>query len=136
MELALRAIHFLGGILWIGGTVAIAVVAGQIKSSNEEAFKALRGASLKVATGGMLLAWIGGLGVLIPSFTSVYVKQGWMHGKLTLVLIAAALSGVLSAKLRKAAAGETVAPATVQTLGLIIGAIALAVVILATLRPF
>lgn len=140
--LLLRAIHFLGGIFWIGGIVAVAFAAAALRTSNTEAgsgnesVRALRAVSLKVATTGMVAAWIGGLGILLPAFTSHYATQGWMHAKLTLVLIAAALSGLLSAQLRRAEAGEPIATGAVRAMGFALTAIAILIVLLVTAKPF
>jgi putative membrane protein len=71
------------------------------------AAEAARKVALYVASPGMLLTWLVGLAVLIPNFSALYAKAGWMHGKLTLVFIASGLTGALSGMLRKIAAGDT-----------------------------
>ena len=104
-ELALVA-HFLGLIFWIGGSVAALSVAGYVaREDNQGALVAARKAMLYWATPGMLLAWIGGLTVLLPDFAEIYARAGWMHAKLTLLLVLSAVTGIASGRLRKAAAG-------------------------------
>lgn len=136
MDPLLRAAHFLGGIFWIGGIVTVAVVAAHGQTLGKEAMAALRAASLKVATVGMISAWVGGLGMLLPNFTLYYATQGWMHAKLTLVLVGSALSGIVSAKLRSAAAGESTATNSLRVLAVVMTAMAIAIVLLVTLKPF
>ncbi len=136
-ELALVA-HFLGLIFWIGGSVAALSVAGYAaREDNQGALVAARKAMLYWATPGMLLAWIGGLTVLIPDFAEIYARAGWMHAKLTLLLALSAFTGIASGRLRKAAAGTK--PASPKLLdgvaiGLAVGA--LLVLILAKIKPF
>ena len=133
----MRFVHLLGVILWMGGIVAVAVAAGAAGSSAaKETSAALRRAALAVATPGMLLAWLGGLAMLVPHFTDVYARAGWMHGKLTLVLVASALSGVVSGQLRKAASGDAELDGPkLKKLGLALLFVAFAVVFLATVKP-
>ncbi len=133
------ATHLVGAILWIGGTLAAAWVAAFAARATPPVADALAGARRALrtfATPGMLLAWVGGLGMLIPSFTTLYARAGWMHTKLLLLVVASALHGVLSARIRKAADGSK--PATAGLLqGLALGllACALGVVFLAVLKP-
>jgi len=133
----MRFVHLLGVILWIGGIVAVAFAAGSaVDSAKQETAAALRAAALKVATPGMLLAWIGGLAMLVPHFMSLYVRAGWMHGKLALVVIASGLSGAIAGQLRKAASGAAPLDAgKVRALGTAMIVIAVLVVFLATVRP-
>ena len=106
-QLLLRALHLCGALMWIGGTATIAMAAIGLDASSQKAgASALRSAMRRLATPGMLLAFVGGLGILIPSFTTVYARAGWMHTKLLLVLVAAGLSGAISGFLRRAANGE------------------------------
>jgi uncharacterized membrane protein len=44
--------------------------------------------------------------MLLDGWSALYARQPWMHAKLTVGLIAAAFSGVLSGRLRRAAAGD------------------------------
>ena len=123
--------------LWIGGIVAVALAAGSAAdSAKKETASALRASALMVATPGMLLAWIGGLAMLVPHFTALYARAGWMHGKLTLALVDSGLSGVIAGKLRKAASGAAeLEPGKVRNLGVAMLVIAVLVVFLATVRP-
>lgn len=133
------ATHLVGMVLWIGGAVTAAVVAASAASEGEAgrpAIAAARRSVLFVATPGMLLAWIAGLSFLVPNFLELYARAGWMHGKLTLLLILSALTGVLTGRLRKAATGTKPASAGLfggLAIALMLGAAI--VVFLAILRP-
>jgi protoporphyrinogen IX oxidase len=136
-DLAL-AVHLVGVILWIGGSVAAATVgafAGE-QNGNETALKGARRALLWWATPGLLLAWVGGLTMLLPNFTTLYARAGWMHGKLTLLLVATGITGVLTGRLRKAAKGDKpAAPKLLNGLSFGLAALALLIVGLAVLKP-
>lgn len=129
MQLWLRVLHIIGVVFWIGGSVTVGLI-GAAAAQNKDALKAARSVALKVATPGMILAWLGGL-VMFGVSISVYARAGWMHGKITLALVAAALTGVLSGKLRKAAAGEEVSASTLRNLSIGILVIAILNIVLA-----
>ncbi len=133
------ATHLLGMVLWIGGVSAAALIAAAAAregDAGKPAIAAARRAVLMLATPGMLLAWIAGLSYLVPNFTTFYARAGWMHGKLTLVLVLSAITGVLTGHLRKAAAGKKAAsPGLLGGLAIAVVAIMAIVVFLAVLKP-
>jgi putative membrane protein len=140
-QLLAVATHLLGAILWVGGTATAAVVA--IAASREEGaartatLNAARRAVLMIATPGLLLTWIAGLSFLVPNFTTLYARAGWMHGKLTILLVITALTGVFTGRLRKAATGKkepSVGLFAATVLVLLVGAAV--IVFLAELQPF
>jgi putative membrane protein len=134
------ATHLIGVILWIGGTATAAIVA--IAAAREEGaartamLSAARRAVLVLATPGLLLAWIAGLAYLVPSFTTLYARAGWMHGKLTILIVLTALTGVFTGRLRKAAAG-TKPPSVGLFAGVMLTLLVAAAIVafLAELRP-
>lgn len=131
-DLAL-AVHLLGVILWIGGAVAAATVGAFAADAEEGRTTALRGARRVLtwwSTPGMVLAWAGGLTMLIPEFATLYARAGWMHGKLTLLLALSGMTGVLGVRLRKAASGQKDVTSKLLN-GLGLGLVALAFVVLA-----
>ena len=132
-----KLVHFLGAVLWIGGVAAVALAASAVpEEARDKAGPALRGAALKVGTTGMLLAWAGGLSMLLTHWSSLYAKAGWMHGKLALVLLAAGLSGAVSGQLRKMASGQgEVKPGVLKGMAIGLMVIAAIVVALGTLKP-
>ena len=131
-----RYLHFLGITFWIGSAVAVAIAAAAPTPWESGIAQALRKVSLRVTTPAMLIAFAGGFGVLIPNFADVYAKQGWMHGKLTLLLILAGATGVLTGKLRRWAEGQEVTQKTFTRLAWTIAALAVLIVTLAVFRPF
>jgi putative membrane protein len=131
-----RYLHFLGITFWLGTAVAVAVAASAPTPWESGIAQALRKVTLAVTTPSMLLAFVGGIGMLIPQFAELYAKQGWMHAKLALLLALAGATGVLTGKLRRWAEGQEV---EAKTFGRLAGAIAILgvlVVTLAVLRPF
>ncbi|MCC6874685.1 MAG: CopD family protein [Sandaracinaceae bacterium] len=133
------ATHIVGLILWVGGTASAALVAASVADAAEEtrkvAYGAARKAVLFIGTPGVVLTWIAGLSVLLPDFSVLYARAGWMHGKLTVILLLTALTGVLTGRLRRAAKGTAVSATTFSGLaiGLVLGAAI--IVFLAILRP-
>lgn len=136
-ELLYRLLHFIGNIFWLGGVVSVALVAAGLAGASERSHASpARSTALRIATPGMVLAWIGGLGMLLPNWTAVYSKAGWMHGKITLALIAAALTGVLTGQLRKAAQGTgELKPGVLRGIAWAVLVLAVLTVGLAVLRP-
>lgn len=132
-----RIAHLIGIIVWLGSTIAIGLVAAFAGQGGDSAsVRIARKVNVMVATPAMLLAWIGGLGVLVPGWATLYSKAGWMHGKLTLALIATGITGVLTGRLRRAAKGErTAKPGLLQGLTIGVLVIALLAVVLVVVRP-
>lgn len=131
-----RYLHFLGITFWLGSAVAVAIAAAAPTPWESGIAQTLRKVSLRVTTPAMLVAFAGGFGMLIPSFAEVYAKQGWMHAKLTLLLVLAGVTGVLTGKLRRWAEGQDVTPKTFARLALAISALGVLIVTFAVFRPF
>lgn len=131
-----RYLHFLGVTFWLGSAVAVSLAAAAPTPWESGLAQALRKVTLRVTTPAMLIAFAGGFGMLIPSFAEVYAKQGWMHAKLTLLLVLAGATGVLTGKLRRWSEGEEVADQTFSRLAAVIALIGILIVTLAVFRPF
>lgn len=131
-----RYLHFLGITFWVGSAVAVAIAAATPTPWESGIAQALRKVTLRVTTPAMLLAFAGGFGMLIPNFAEVYAKQGWMHGKLTLLLLLAGATGVLSGKLRRWADGQEVSQKTFTRLAWVISILAILILTFAIFRPF
>jgi len=131
-----RYLHFLGLTFWVGTAVAVAAIAAAPTPLESGVAQSLRKVSLRVTTPAMLVAFVGGFGMLIPSFAEVYAKQGWMHTKLTLLVILAGATGVLSGRLRRWASGEEISQTTFGRLAWVISILAVLIVTLAIFRPF
>ncbi|MCB9618977.1 MAG: CopD family protein [Sandaracinus sp.] len=104
----LKALHLVGAVLWMGASIAVALVAAAASGNERAPVAALaRRVALRIATPGLVLAFVGGLTMLALSWDA-YARAGWMHGKLLLVVITAGLHGAVSGKLRKLAKGDEV----------------------------
>ena len=124
MQIA-KIVHVLGNILWLGGGAICAFVMAGLAAESKEvrlaAAKAVRKLILMVVTPGMLLSFAGGLINLLSYWEPLYRKAPWMHTKLLVGLIAAAFTGVLSGKLRKAASkGDDVPAGSMKLAGSIL----------------
>ena len=119
-----KIIHVVGNVLWLGGGVAAAYTFVQLAQDDAKvrlsAARALRSLTLTLVTPGMLLSLVAGLIMLLMHWSDLYAKAPWMHIKLTVGLIAAAFSGVLSGRLRRAAAGTEVTPGAVRAAGIVL----------------
>lgn len=140
MTSAALILHLLGVVLWIGGGVAGALIAMSAAARGRDLRLALLGdvrrALLFVSGPGLVLAFAGGLALLATSW-DVYRTMGWVHAKLTLGLFLAAVSGILSARLRTAASGERDVPAGLfAALAGTLGLGALLAIVLVVTRPF
>jgi protoporphyrinogen IX oxidase len=133
-----KIVHVIGNILWLGGGALAAFAFLQLASSDAATRKsgalALRKSALLLVTPGMLLSFAAGLTMLLSYWSELYAKAPWMHMKLTVGLIAAAFSGVLSARLRKASEGHVVSPGSVRLAGIILVVSAIAGVSLVLTR--
>jgi putative membrane protein len=133
----LRALHILGVILWIGGTVTAALsVAYATRETAAQVASVARRALLVVATPGLLLAWLAGLAMLVPNFSATYASAGWMHGKLLLAVVVSALAGMVVGRLRKTAAGTIDhVPGKLRLFAFLTLGLAIVVVFLVQMRP-
>lgn len=131
-----RYLHFVGVVFWVGTALAVSMIASARASQDAALGSALRRVTLRVTTPAMVIAFAGGLGMLIPKFTDVYAKQGWMHAKLALLLVLAGVTGVLTGKLRRWADGQEIDPKTFQRLAWAFAVLPIFIVTLAVFRPF
>jgi putative membrane protein len=101
-ELA-RILHVLGVILWVGGMASAAVsaiaLAGKPEAERAAGIGSIRAALRILATPGLLLAWLGGVAMLVGAW-DVYARAGWMHGKLTIGLVLSGVHGMMLARTR------------------------------------
>ena len=132
LEAGLKTLHVFGVICWIGSVVTVAWLSRE--ATPEEATLSHRFIA-RFSNSTMIMAFIGGLGILVPNFMSTYKSSGWMHTKLLIGIIVAGMTGALSAKLRKAAqANEPVAHCS--RIAAVILALAFVNVALVMFRPF
>lgn len=103
LELA-RIFHIFGALLWVGGMATAAAAAMTLvtkpEAAREPGMDAVRNAMRILATPGLLLAWLGGLAMLISNWSAVYAHAGWAHGKLTVGILLSGVHGMLLARTR------------------------------------
>lgn len=129
-----RALHLIGAILWIGGTISSLLVASYAASAGKNVATEVRRVLRTVATPAMLATWLGGLGMVIPLWSDTYSHQPWLHAKLVLVFLASGMSGAVSATLGRAE-GSDVPAAKVRGFAIALLLVLLAVACLAVLQP-
>jgi protoporphyrinogen IX oxidase len=129
-----KIVHVIGNVLWLGGGAVVAfsfvLLASESAEVRLKSSQVLRKMTLYVVTPGMIFSLIGGLTMLIGFWDELYKKAPWAHSKLTVGIIAAAFSGVLTGRLRRAAAGQEVSPGAVRTAGIVLLVSAIAGVVL------
>lgn len=131
-----RFLHFVGMTFWIGSAVAVSIAAAAPTPLESGLAQALRKVTLRVTTPSMIVAFAGGLGMLIPNFVDFYASQGWMHIKLTLLLLLLGATGVLTGRLRRWANGQEVSQSTFARLAWAISVLSILIVTVAVFKPF
>lgn len=92
-------VHIVGLVFWIGGLlVATSMLAQHAQQSTSEARQALGAVEMRLlkamANPGAFLSVITGI-VLILTNSSYYLRAGWLHAKLVLVVILIGLHWVV-----------------------------------------
>jgi putative membrane protein len=130
------AIHTLGVVFWIGGLLFACKL---IKVATEDA-PVLRVLSKKVAFGfivpGFIITLLTGLHQLFAGGMGTYMKQGWMHAKLTLVALLFWSTAALFMSLLAMSRGEKVSSSASKLHHAIVSASLLAGLILVFVKPF
>lgn len=133
-----KIVHVIGNVLWLGGGVAVAfayvMLADESAEVRVKSAIALRKLTTFVVTPGMVLSLFGGLTMLIGFWSELYAKAPWAHTKLTVGILAAAFSGVLTGRLRRAAQGQEVKVGGVRIAGYVLLFSAVAGVVLVFTR--
>ncbi len=96
-ESLLLTFHVLSVILWIGATVG-ALALFQRKPSDHKMYYAVLHRWTHPA---MALAWVTGLVMVWNHWQQFHSIPGWLHPKLTLVVLLSGLHGMVSGRLRK-----------------------------------
>jgi putative membrane protein len=118
-------LHVVGNVFWIGSISAVALLL--LQDGIEAATRGKIAASLylRLAVPAFVLSFLAGMGRLLLD-GPLYMKQPWMHAKLTTALIAIALHHVIGAKARKLERDEGTAT---RSVGPMLAALALAAVL-------
>lgn len=138
----LRGLHIIFVIAWMAAFVMLprlyAYQTGAVKGGElDQKMTVAAGNLIRIIfTPSLIAVWALGL-LLIAAYHPSWTQEGWLHLKLALVLALSGLHGWLIAQGRKLAAGER--PYSEKFWRLLNEApflVAIAVVLLATLKPF
>jgi putative membrane protein len=146
LSLVVIALHVAAVVAWIGGDLAMAVVAtaegGDEKIRGTLARKLYR----TIAAPGFTLAFALGLYKLLTGWRAAtvdangivaggYGKAPWMHVKLTLALVVIAVHHVMGARAKKMM-NDGAKAGPMGILGIVVGVCALGAIAMVVLRPF
>jgi protoporphyrinogen IX oxidase len=133
----LRTFHLIAVVLWVGPLLG--VIFGLLVAARSDKVAAvapvLRSTLRWCVSPAMAVAWLVGLTMLV-SYWPVYARAGWMHGKLLIVVLVSALTGLVTKRVKQAAGGRPVATQVVTFLGAAIVLLVFAAVALVLVRPF
>ena len=115
--LILKSLHVIGFVSWFAGMFYLARIfvyfvdagskAEPEKSILQKEFNAMMWRVYKIiCTPAMLITWIAGIAMIV--INPGYMQMGWMHIKLTLLLLLSGYHGYSKGVIRKLEAGKTV----------------------------
>ncbi|MGB0679119.1 MAG: CopD family protein [Polyangiales bacterium] len=133
-----KVMHLFGLFCWLGGLIGLLVLLRVMHSHHDQInFIMVRRAMRTVVVPGLLLAWAGGLYLLLQGWSIVYAKAPWMHTKLLIAFLLSAATGMVSAKLRRLAKQDDneASPTRVGGYLLFIMAFVLVALVLVVVRP-
>lgn len=140
LYISLKALHIIAVIIWIGGTLVLAVIMTAVPNVDraENAgwhsfLKVVRHWDERITTPAMVLVWILGLSL---AFEGGWFGQPWLMIKLTLVVALSGLHGVLSGGLRRMVLDQNNIPKMSRYAASAIIAAVCAIVSLVTVKPF
>ncbi len=146
MDLLFKATHFIGLIIWMAGLLSysrILVAFGESRSleSAERSILQKHYAGLLnkiyklLSNPGMLLVLIGGIAMIAQN--TAYLKMGWMHPKLLLVVLLIGYQHMSKSVFKKILSGDTKwTNARLKKLSLIPIVLMLLIVVLAVFKFF
>ncbi|MEM6907634.1 MAG: CopD family protein [Pseudomonadota bacterium] len=136
----LTAGHVIVMVFWLAGLFMLPrqciYILDTAPGSDGEARWAHRMGLLRkiILTPSLIAVWVLGLA---QAYTMELFTQGWLHAKITLVLLLSGYHGWLVAQTRKMARGERpLSEKTLRAIGEIPGLLLIAVVLLVYLKPF
>lgn len=127
-------VHIIGIVLWIGGLLIGARVARMLASAESPPSEAIKLVVRKIwnvnVLQGLALVLLTGLYQLFTGGLGVYMKQGWFHGKMTLLLVLLVTTGLFGAQVRaigegRAANGKRLVLVQVLTIICLVGIVTL-----------
>ena len=137
----IRALHIIAVMAWMAGMLYLPrlfVYHAQEESGSEtsETFKVMERRLLKfIMNPAMIASWIFGL-MLLAANTAL-LENGWMHAKLTAIVLMSGVHGMLAARVKKFAAGANTRSARYfRILNEVPTALMIVIVIMAVVQPF
>ena len=105
-----KALHVAAVIVFVGGTLATALLLTAMRTFPDQAAPiatALRGWDQIVTVPAMMATWALGIGL---AAAGGWFVSGWLQAKLVLVVVLSGLHGVQSGRLRRATAAAAAGP--------------------------
>jgi protoporphyrinogen IX oxidase len=140
LYLWLKAAHVIAVIAWMAGMLYLPRLfvyhsATEIGSAQSETFKVMERRLLKaIINPAMIATWVLGLWL---AFEGGFVKAGWLHGKLALVLVLSALHGLFARWVKDFAADRNPrSPKFYRIINEVPTILMIGIVILAIVKPF
>ncbi|MCO6432605.1 MAG: CopD family protein [Deltaproteobacteria bacterium] len=107
------AFHIIGIVFWLGGLAMVTrymqVLCVEGAASASPALDAFRYMTKRIWYGfvvsGLVIATVSGLYQFLIMGAGYYMKQGWFHGKLTLLVVLYVISWLVGKEVRKTTAG-------------------------------
>ncbi len=137
----LRIGHVIFMVFWLAGLFMLPrqciYMLDHPPGSEGEAKWAVRMGKLRriILTPSLILVWIFGLSIAISG--QYFVGAGWLHAKLTLVVILSGYHGWLVAQTKKMARGERpLSEKTLRLIGEVPGLLLVLIIVLVYLKPF
>lgn len=136
----LTAGHVIFMVFWLAGLFMLPrqciYILDADPGSEEEAKWAHRMGLLRkiILTPSLIVVWVLGL---LQAWAAGYFSEGWLHAKITLVVLLSGYHGWLVAQTKKMARGERpLAEKRIRMIGEIPGLLLVVIVVLVYLRPF
>ncbi len=136
----LTAGHVIFMVFWLAGLFMLPrqciYMLDAAPGSPEEAKWAHRMGLLRkiILTPSLIVVWVLGL---LQAWASGYFSEGWLHAKITLVVLLSGYHGWLVAQTRKMARGERpLAEQRIRMIGEVPGLLLVLIVVLVYVRPF
>lgn len=123
MEISL-GFHVVGLVLWLGGlmivTLCLKIFCQEFPAEAESGLNQFRVKISRIFWGfsvaGAAISLVSGVYQFLARGSAYYMKQGWFHGKLTLVLILFVVTFLVAGEVKKIRRGEVLSPGKVRWL--------------------
>jgi putative membrane protein len=140
MYLWIKAFHVVAVIAWMAGMLYLPRLFvyhcdAEPGSKQSETFKIMERRLLRaIMLPAMIVTWVLGLGLV---YEGGWIRDGWFHGKLLLVLAMSALHGVFSRWVKNFAADKnTHSHKFYRIINEVVTVLLIAIVVLVVVKPF